>query len=57
MAVCPYSHPDNLMHNTVRLLIKHSELFRRLAPLLDDLLYGGKPKPLKQAAWQKVPAK
>ncbi|UCF95863.1 MAG: 4Fe-4S dicluster domain-containing protein [Spirochaetaceae bacterium] len=57
MAVCPYSHPDNLMHNTVRFLIKHSELFRRLAPLLDDLLYGGTPKPLKPAAWQRVPAK
>jgi ferredoxin len=54
MAVCPYSHPDTLMHNLVRFLVKHSRLFRRVAPLLDDLLYGKKPKPMEPAAWQKT---
>jgi reductive dehalogenase len=56
MAVCPYSHPDTLLHNLVRFLIKHFGLFRRFAPLLDDLLYGKKPKSVEPADWQKISA-
>jgi len=55
VAVCPYSHPDNLMHNIVRLLLKHSGLFRRIAPFLDDILYGRKPGLMEPACWQKIP--
>ena len=55
MAVCPYSHPVTFMHNLVRFLVKHFGVFRRIAPLLDDLLYGKKPKPREPAAWQRIP--
>ncbi|MBI9019582.1 MAG: reductive dehalogenase [Phycisphaerae bacterium] len=40
MKVCPYSHPDNLMHNSIRWVIKRNKLARRLALLGDDVLYG-----------------
>jgi reductive dehalogenase len=57
LAVCPYSHPDNALHNLVRFLIRQSGVFRRIAPLLDDLLYGRKPKPMEPAAWQRYRAR
>lgn len=41
--VCPYSHPDNFMHNAVRLLIERNALARRLALHGDDLLFGRRP--------------
>ncbi len=43
MAVCPYSHPDNWVHNLVRWGIANSGTFRRAALLLDDFFYGKKP--------------
>lgn len=43
LAVCPYSHPDNLLHNLVRWGIKRSGTFRRAALFLDDFFYGKKP--------------
>jgi ferredoxin len=43
LAVCPYSHPDNLLHNLVRWGIKRSGTFRRAALFLDDFIYGKKP--------------
>ena len=43
MAVCPYSHPDNWMHNLVRRGIGLSGRFRRLAIKGDDVLYGRRP--------------
>jgi len=43
ISVCPFSHPDNLMHNVVRAGIKNSSLFRSLALKLDDTIYGRKP--------------
>lgn len=51
MSVCPYSHPDNLLHNIVRWGIKRSWLFRRIALWLDDFIYGRKPKPAKIPKW------
>jgi len=51
MAVCPYSHPDNIMHSLTRALIKRNVLFRRLAVKLDDFLYGRKPTPAKIPGW------
>ena len=44
LQVCPYSHPDNLMHNLVRKGIKNASLFRKFALAGDDFLYGKKPK-------------
>jgi ferredoxin len=43
MAVCPYSHPDNWIHNLVRWGNTRSGLFRRTALILDDFFYGKKP--------------
>ena len=47
MSVCPFSHPDNIMHNVVRSGIKNSSLFRSAALKLDDMIYGRKPKTQK----------
>ena len=44
MSVCPYSHPDNSLHNMVRWGIKKSWFFRRIALWMDDFFYGRKPK-------------
>jgi ferredoxin len=43
MAVCPYSHPDNWIHNLIRWGNYRSGLFRRLALILDDFFYGKHP--------------
>ena len=49
IAVCPYSHPDNFIHNIIRWMIKRNSLNRWLALKLDDYFYENKPalKPLK----------
>ncbi len=44
--VCPYSHPDSLLHNLVRWGLKRSWVFRHFALRMDDLLYGRRPGPL-----------
>ena len=51
MAVCPYSHPDNLLHNIVRVLIKKAPLFRLFALRMDNWLYGEKPQVKKLPDW------
>lgn len=51
MAVCPYSHPDNFMHNFIRWGIKNSYIFRRFALYMDDLFYGRKPKSRNLPNW------
>ncbi len=43
IAVCPYAHPDTLLHNLVRAAIRRSGTMRRAAAWFDDLLYGRKP--------------
>ena len=43
LAVCPFSHPDNWLHNLVRWGIKRSGAFRRAALFLDDFFYGKEP--------------
>ena len=54
IAVCPYSHPDNGMHNLIRAGIRNSVLFRNMALKLDDVLYGRKP-PIKDLPhWMKL---
>ena len=54
MAVCPYSHPDNLAHNLVRWGIARSGAFRRLALWMDDLFYGKKPAERDAPGWTRV---
>jgi hypothetical protein len=51
MACCPYSHPNNLLHNIIRLGIKKSDLFRMIAVHLDDFFYGRKPKSANLPNW------
>lgn len=53
MAVCPYSHADNLMHNLVRFGVNRSGAFRRAASVLDDLFYGKKPTQHALPGWIK----
>lgn len=50
MTVCPYSHPDNLLHNFIRFGVRNSFVFRRFALILDNLFYGRKPlsKPIQK---------
>ena len=43
MKVCPYSHPDNWMHNLVRKIIRISPGARSLMLWADDIVYGRKP--------------
>ncbi|MFP4546950.1 MAG: 4Fe-4S dicluster domain-containing protein [Fidelibacterota bacterium] len=42
--VCPFSHNDNLFHNTIRFGIRHFPVFRRIALLMDDMIYGNRKK-------------
>ncbi len=51
IAVCPYAHANNILHNTVRSGIYRSKLFRRMAVVLDDLFYGKRPKSKTLPSW------
>ena len=54
MSACPYSHPDNPMHNLVRMAIRNSGLARRVALAADDYLYGRRPPPADVEEWMSV---
>jgi ferredoxin len=56
MRTCPYSHPDNFLHNLVRAGIKQSVLFRELAIKMDDFFYGRVPKPAVALSWMDLTA-
>ena len=51
IGVCPYSHPNNPFHNTIRYLIRHFPNFRKAAVWLDDFFYGRKPETHKPPRW------
>ncbi len=51
ITVCPYSHPDNLLHNFIRFGVKNSSVFRWFALKMDDFFYGRKPAPVKPRNW------
>ena len=51
MAVCPYSHADNFMHNLIRFGVDRSANFRKAALKMDDVFYGKKPKPHPFPKW------
>jgi reductive dehalogenase len=44
MKVCPFSHPENLVHNLIRIGIKNSSVARQLSLWGDDIFYGKKTK-------------
>ncbi len=54
MRSCPFSHPDNALHNVVRAGVKRSGLFRPLALILDDLFYGRVPVRAEIPSWIKA---
>ncbi len=54
MSVCPYSHPNNLLHNVVRAGVRNSSLFRRFALTTDGFFYGRKPPPAPIPSWLDV---
>lgn len=54
ITVCPYSHPDRLIHNLVRRGIRYFPLFRRFSVLMDDALYGNKPVPSDVPDWMNI---
>lgn len=47
ISVCPYSHPNNLLHRAIRAGIRHNLIFRKIAIKADDLFYGKSPAPKK----------
>ena len=49
--VCPFSHPDNILHELIRRGVRRSAPFRRLALLLDDYFYGRRPAPAPPPDW------
>lgn len=51
ISVCPFSHPDNLVHNLIRWFIRQNEFNRRLALFMDNFFYGKKPNPKKPDSW------
>jgi len=57
VAACPYSHPDNLLHNSVRWMINNSSLFRRVAVKVDDFFFGRKPAVKEVPGWMKLAEK
>lgn len=52
--VCPYSHPNNRLHNLIRWGVRNSALFRTLAIKMDDILYGRIPKPAPIPDWMDI---
>ena len=51
MAVCPYSHPNNPVHNLVRWTVRRSGAARRAVLWMDDVFYGRKPAPRPAPGW------
>jgi reductive dehalogenase len=54
VAACPFSHPDNALHNIIRAGIRQSAPFRKVALKLDDMIYGRKPKQDKKPEWTDI---
>lgn len=55
MAVCPYSHPDTVLHDIVRYANRRSGFARRATLRLDDVFYGRKPAARPAPDW--IPAR
>jgi len=55
MTICPYSHPNNMLHNVIRWGTARSGLFRRAALRMDDLFYGRIPVRRFPPQWTQIP--
>ena len=44
MAICPYSHKNNILHNVIRKFVKYFPFLNRTMVFLDDIIYGKKWK-------------
>jgi len=51
VAVCPFSHPNNFIHNRFRWGIRQNSVNRWLALKLDDYFYGRKPSVKSLENW------
>jgi len=51
LAVCPYSKLNTFYHKIMRFFIKRNPLARKLAFVMDDLLYGKKPRHVEKPSW------
>lgn len=51
ITVCPYSHPNNFIHNLIRWMIRQNPVNRWLALKLDDYFYGKKPGLIPLGNW------
>jgi len=51
LAVCPFSHSNNFLHNLVRKGIQFSSTFARFAYKLDNIIYKKKTKPKPIPVW------
>ena len=51
ITVCPYSHPNNFIHNIIRWMIKRNSVNRWLALKMDDYFYGKKPPLQSLKSW------
>lgn len=56
IAVCPYAHPDTLLHTVVRSGVRHSMPLRRLAIPFDDVVYGRRPASASLPDWIPTPS-
>ena len=52
VTVCPFSHPDNFIHNFIRWLIKRNAFNRWLALKLDNYFYRNKPQIQSLKKWK-----
>lgn len=57
MSTCPYSHPNNFLHNMVRWCIRNFPNFRYWAVKMDDFFYGRKNSPAQLPSWLRYSAK
>jgi len=54
VSVCPYSHPNNFLHNIIRVGINNSAVFSKVALSLDDVIYGRKPLSKLPVSWMNM---
>ncbi len=52
--VCPYSKPNNSVHNIIRFANKQSFITRQISLWSDDLFYGRKPQLINIVDWLKI---
>jgi reductive dehalogenase len=51
LAVCPYSKPNSFYHSVLRFFINRNAMARKLAFVMDDLIYGKRPRHTNMPDW------